>query len=290
MQKITKKTKFFLDILVKSLSQFKYYREITKGKFTFSLKYLFSIFYLISLISTIVFAIEISVTIIPNIPKFVQTLESHAGTFYPQDLVVNVKNGIVTSNQKEPYYFDSPSIFFANNNGGNHYITVDTKADPSNIKDEKTTILVTKNSVVVSSLNSTSPTYRVYQIDPTTNFTLDKKLYDKTISKVLPTLKYLMSGAIVLVLLIILIWPFIVTILSFAWQLIYLLIISALLFVIVKLMKKDLKFWKVYQLAIHASTLPILLGFITSSVGITMPFLLGSVILIVFMIIVTNQF
>ncbi|CAN5290989.1 hypothetical protein BH10PAT1_BH10PAT1_7610 [soil metagenome] len=78
--------------------------------------------------------------------------------------------------------------------------------------------------------------------------------------------------------------------LSLGTELIYLLIISAIFFLVVKAMKKHLTFKKLYQLSMHAATLPILLGFIVAAIGIQMPFLLGSAILFIFMILVLNQF
>jgi hypothetical protein len=40
----------------------------------------------------------------------------------------------------------------------------------------------------------------------------------------------------------------------------------------------------------HAASLPILIGILASSLGIHVPFLLGSAILFVFMILVINEF
>jgi hypothetical protein len=280
MKKIKRKLKFFLDTVVKSLTKFSYYKEIEKAKFSFSLKYLFFLFYILSLITSIVLAASLAVLVIPNAPKFISLVESKAISIYPDNLVVDIKNGQVASNQIEPYFITLP-------NSGDHFITIDTKADPRNYKNEKTAILITKDSVVVPDKNNTA--YRVYPIDPSTNFTINKSSYEKVVSQIIPYLKYAEPALIVIALLLVFVWPVIAAAFSLIAQLVYLAIFSAIFFIITKLMKKDLKFKKIYQFTIHASTLPILLSFIVSAIGIHMPSLLGSAILFVFMTLVINE-
>ncbi len=282
-----KKIKRFFDIVVKSLTSFPYYKDIAKAEFKFSLKYLFFLFYLISLLGSIVFAVEISILILPKAPDFIQTFQSKVGSFYPKDLVITIKDGQVATNVKEPYYIDLPQELGLGS-GYNHLITIDTKAEVGDIKDKATVILVTKDAIAAVKDNGSS--YEVYPIDSSTNYTIDKNGYDQLVSKISPYLKYATPALIALVLLSILVWPLIVAVLSLGWQLFYLLIFSAIFFILVKLLKRNLKFAKVYQLSMHASTLPILLGFITSSIGIRTPFLLGSLILLIFMVLVINQF
>jgi hypothetical protein len=287
IKNVGKKIKFFFDVLVKSLTKFPYYNEIAKTKFKFSVKYLFFLFYILSLITSIIFASSIAILVIPNVPKFVSQFESKASSLYPAGLVVNVKKGIVSTNQKEPYSIDSLNQFKLNN-GYDHFITIDTNADPSNIKNENTAILVTKDSVVTIDKNK-SGSYQVYPIDTNANYLINKSSYLDVISKISPYLKYIEPVLIALVILSILLWPILGAALSLVGQLIYLVIFSAIFFVVVKLMKKKIAYKKLLQLSIHASTLPILLSFVVSSLGIQMPFMLGSAILFVFMILVVNN-
>lgn len=286
MAKIKAKFKLLFDTIVKSLTNFKYYKEVSKAKFTFSLKYLFGVYYILSLIGSIVFAVSISVLILPKIPNLVSTLQSKAYSYYPSGLSIDVSNGIVSTNQKEPYYLDS---FAGINSNGNydHLLTIDTNANVSDFANFKSYLLLTKDSFVTADSNNT---YKVYPIDKTANFKIDQKTYNQLIKGLLPLLKYLMPLLIAIVVLSIVVWPFIVASFSLSGQLFYLLIFSLILFLLVKLMKKDLTFKKLYQLSMHASTLPILLGVIVATFGLHMPFLLGSAILFVFMILVLNQF
>ncbi len=239
-----------------------------------------------SLIGSIIFAVSISVLVLPKVPGFVSTFESKASSLYPKGLVVKIQNGLVSTNVKEPYSIDSLNQLNVTK-GYSHFITIDTNASPSDIKADNTAVLVTKDSVVtIDSTNS----YKVYQIDPKTNLTIDQNSYNKLLSQISPYLKYIEPGLIGLVIVSVLIGPLLGAALSLIGQLIYLLIFTAIFFVVVKLMKKNLSFKKLLQLSIHGSTLPILLGFIVSSIGIQMPFMLGSAILFVFMILVVNQF
>ncbi len=268
------KLKLFLAVAKKSLTSFPYYKEITKAKFSFSVKYLFFLFYLLSLVGSLIFASTVVLFVLPAAPAFIDNVKSKADTFYPKALVVDVKDGIVSTNVREPYVIAD-------------LLTIDTTAKVEDIKDTQTPALVTKNAVVIKDKNTS---FRVYTIDPGTNLTIDKAGYDQVVAKVTPLLQYAVPAIIVLLILSVLLWPLLAGALSLVWQLLYLLLFSALFFLLVKLMKKDLKFKKLYQLAIHASTLPILLAFVTSSLTIQMPVLLGTAILFVFMILVVNQF
>lgn len=289
MKKITKKIKFFFDVLVKSITKFTFYKEINKAKFKFSLKYLFFLFYLLSLIGSIIFAGSLAVLVLPKVPSFISEFQNKANSLYPNDLIVTVKSGIVSTNQKNPYYLDSLNQFNLSK-GYDHFLTIDTSdvASPGDIQKDKTAILITKDSVVTA--ESSQSSYKVYPINKDTNYQITKSSYSKLISQISPYLKYIKPGLIVLIILVIILWPFLAAALSLGTELIYLLIFTCLLFLLAKLMKKALTYKKLYQLAIHAATLPIILSFVVSSLGIQMPFLLGSAILFIFMIIVLNQF
>ncbi len=285
MKKVISKIKFFFDTLVKSLTKFEYYKEISKAKFKFSLKYLFFLFYLLSLIGSLMFSGSIAALILPKVPLFINSFESKADSLYPKGLVITIKEGLVATNQKEPYFIDTLDQFGLNH-GQSHFITIDTNANAGNIKDENTAVLITKDSVVTLDSNSS---YRVYPIDKTINTTINQSLYNKLISQILPYLKYVEPGLVILLVLSILLLPFVSATFLLLSQLIYLLIFSLIFFILVKIMKKTLTFKKLYQLTMHASTLPILLGLVVSTIGIQMPFLLGSAILFVFMILVVNN-
>ncbi len=267
-----KKIKTFFDTLTKSLTNFNYYKDIEKAKFSFSLKYLYFLFYILSLITSIVFASQLGMFILPNAPKYIETFKSEASSFYPKELVITVKNGEVSTNVKEPYKIKN-------------LLTIDTKGNQSDITNDNTPILVTKNSIVTKD-NQNS--YKVYPLDTNLNMTIDKKSYDKIISQIMPFLKYVEPGLIVLIILSILVWPFVGAAFSLLAELIYLLIFSSLFFIVAKLLKRDMNFRNVFKLSMHASSLPILLSFIVLSLGIAMPFLLGTAILFVFMILVVN--
>jgi maltodextrin utilization protein YvdJ len=241
---------------------------------------------LISLIGSLVFAISISAFVLPKAPEISNYVSSKAKDLYPKGLVVNIKDGIVTTNEEEPFFVDTLTQFNLAK-GYEHVLTIDTSASPSDIKKYKTFALITKDSVVTIQNNDS---YQVRPIDKETNLTIDEKTYDNLISQITPYLKYLQPALIAVIVLSILIWPFISAFFSMGLQTLYLIIFSIIFFLLVKIMKKEISFKKLFQLTIHASTLPIILGVIISTLGIHMPFLLGSAILFVFMVLVINEF
>ena len=83
MKKVSQKIKFFFDTVVKSLTKFTYYKDIERANFKFSLKYLFFLFYVMSLITSIVFASSLAVLVLPKVPAFVSSFSTKANSLYP---------------------------------------------------------------------------------------------------------------------------------------------------------------------------------------------------------------
>ncbi len=273
------KLKTFWHVFKKSIGSFSYYKEIVKTKFSFSLKYLFLLLLFVSILSGIRFSLEIG-SLIPKIPNFVNEVKTSAQNFYPKELVVKVQDGLISTNVKEPYYLDLPKMV------DKHFITIDTKAKAEDILKYKTVILVTKDSVVSFDKESS---YRVYPLNELnkdntqTNFVIDKNGYDTIVAKLLPYLNFLPTLAIVLILLSIIVWPFIAASFALLGKLIYLFFITIIVWLISKLLKSKLEFGKIYQMGMHAITIPVILVLIFNLMGFAGPAFIPSIILIVFL-------
>lgn len=274
------KLKAFWHIFKKSISSFSYYKEIVKTKFSFSLKYLFFLLFIVSLLSGIRFSLEIG-SLIPKIPNFVNEVRTSAQNFYPKELVVKVQEGLISTNVNEPYYLDLPNVV------DNHFITIDTKAKAEDILKYKTVILVTKDSLVTFDKESS---YRVYPLNELnkdntqSSFVIDKNAYDTIIAKLLPYLDFLPALAIGLILLSIIVWPFIAAIFALLGKLIQLFFISVIVWLISKILRSKLEFWKIYQMSMHAITIPVILVLIFNLLGYAGPPFIPSIILIVFLV------
>lgn len=82
------KLKTFIRTYTKSLTEPSYYLDVLKADFSFSLKYFLFFFLLVSIISTIDFAINVK----PKISEFSRDAIHELTTNYPPDLVIAIKD------------------------------------------------------------------------------------------------------------------------------------------------------------------------------------------------------
>ena len=101
-----KKLKAFAYVYIKSLTNFPYYRDILKTRFAFSVKYFLFLALVLSFLSTI----GISIKIIPEMSRAMGDFISKAETYFPEDLVFTIKNGVWSVNRPEPFIVPFPEV------------------------------------------------------------------------------------------------------------------------------------------------------------------------------------
>lgn len=279
MAKLKNKLKTFFVSFKRSLTDFSYYRDIKEAKFSFSLKYLYSLLFIISLFA----GVQISASLIyslPQIPGFVEKIKTSAQGAFPSELKIEVKGGKLSTNAKEPYTIDISGI-----SNEEHFLIIDTKAKAEDIKNLNTLALATESSVVIKADGG----YRFFSLDKYKDVKIDKAVYDATLSKVLPFLDKLPLIVKILAALSILAFPFVGAALSLAGRAIYLVFASILLFVIAKILKKGLSFIKIFQFSLHAVTLPILVTLLLTTFRIRLG-ILELVIFLIFFIAILVKF
>ncbi len=274
------KLKTFFRTFVKSLTQPSYYKEILKTKFSFSFKYLAFLVFLISLFTTVKFAFSV-LPLRSQLPGLVEKIRSTIVSTYPDKLVVSIKSGKIFTNVKEPYFIDVPS------EKKMHFIVIDTKGKVEDYKKYNSLVLVTDSLVVVPNSNE-NISYKVYPLqdilkDTPDGVLLNKEIYQKLSSQVMPYVDKLPVYLTGLFILIVVISPFLATVFMLGWYMAGLLLFSVLFLIIAKLMKKDLSYSEVYRLSMHAITLPILVSLV-----LKFPFVF-SLVFLVFMIVILSK-
>lgn len=275
------KIKVFFKTFWKSISSPSYYKELISTDFSFTLKYLFSLLFLISLVGGIIFSARV-IYYLPEIPDFIAQVKSTIKIFYPPELVVIITDGKVETNVNEPYFIDFPVGF-----GGaeEHFMAIDTKSDFESFEKYNTAVLITRDTIYYLD----DPGYKVVPINQQTNYTFNKDVYDQFINRILPYLDHLSTAAYVLIISSLLIWPFLGAGFALAGRMIYLLFASVILWIIAKVARKDLTYGKVFQLSMHALSLPIILFTILGFFEVYISFIYTG-ILTVFMLIVISKF
>lgn len=254
-----KKLRTFNHILWKSISSLRYYQDIVTAKFSFSFKF----YLMFSLLLSLTLTLSLSIIIVPFLTQFSSRFEKRAPNLFPQDLAITLKEGEVTTNAVEPLRFPIPFELLVDVPGAvsdqnqKYLLTIDTKANSSDFAKSQSLILVTKNEVVLTQNNDN---YQVVPFDKSDEFLLNFEVYQKFLQDTKPFIRFL---PVISVLLIFFVFSFIFPLL----RLIFLIIITPILFAAARLMGLNLSMGKITQLGLHALTLPTLLQILFISFG-----------------------
>lgn len=101
------KFRTFIRTYIKTITEPGYYRHILKANFSFSVKYFLCFYFLISLISTLDYTLNLK----PQIADFSQNAIHELTTNYPPDLVLNLSSqGLVVEGASEPIQVPFPQF------------------------------------------------------------------------------------------------------------------------------------------------------------------------------------
>lgn len=278
-----KKFAIFNYVFRKSLFSLVYYRDVVKTRFRFSFKYFWSFSFFLGLLLTI----SLSVAVIPGVNAFLTKFSNRAHMLYPQDLVITLKNGELSTNVAEPLRFPIPFELIADNPPAVsdqkqiYLITIDTQASASAYETSRSLILLTKTDSIIADPEGG------YRSDPLKNWgdvTIDKKFADGWLNKILPLLKY---AQIIIVLAFGIFFVFILPV----SRLVSLVFLTLFLLIPVKLLKLDLSFKKLYQIGLHALTLPTLIQIFMLSFGLlpALPFF-NSILYLLYAMVILSDF
>ena len=272
-----RKLRTFFHVLFKSATDPGYYRDILKTRFSFSLQYLAFLLFLLSLVTTAK-AVTLWRSAAPGILRFEKQLEEGGKSWYPKDLVVTVKDGLVSTNVKEPYVIDFPvPVPVSEDQTITHFITIDTKAQAVDFAKYQSAVMVGGNAIYYRDNNG----YKFYPLtDMKGEFVVNKALYDEWMAKALPYIRNLptavnwLSGVAIVLL------PFVLTFGALASKLTYLSFVSLVVLLLAKLMKKPVGYGAVYRLGMHGLTVPIFLSLVLGAFGVRVPLLFTAVFLV----------
>ncbi|MDP3056956.1 MAG: DUF1189 family protein [bacterium] len=233
-----------------------YYSEILNKPFSYSLKYFLSLICLIALVSTIIFTFST----LPKINKVFDEIGSNVLNYYPEELEITVKNGIISTNVSEPYFIKAPAEFKNDSKRSDNktikdeidnLLVIDTQS-PLNLdafKDYKTFVLISRDSIAYRDSNEA---IKIQFLNQEFNGVITKTKISSALNKIMPYLKVIPLVLVPLV--------FVGSILGATIKyLIYLIFGALVIWIMAKAMKRNLRFGKSYQIGIHAITLGVIL-------------------------------
>jgi len=263
--------KTFFFSLKKSLFDPKYYQDVAKTSFWFSYKYLWFLLFILIFIKSLTFAgsyLKNRHQIQPRIDKFM----IEAQNFYPKDLEIKIRNGQLSTNAQEPFFFDLDNRVTADLR--RHFLIIDTKGSIENYPNYNTYILATKNAVVYPSKsenNQIEQTSVFYFRDLKQNFTINKGIFDNLLNIVRPytfrALFYIDSVALIFLF-------FFLVFGSLFWTngiMFGLLFLTFFIWIVNLIFKKQYSYGSLYKIGMHAVTWPIVISEIAGYLKLPLP-------------------
>ena len=252
----------------RSLADPEYYSHILKTPFSFSFKYIFFLVFLF--IFARAFTVSLSlINFIPKLPQYVSQGKQIVKEFYPHELVLTFRDGALRTNVDEPYTIPFPKSL---NVQDTSFAVIDTKSSIDNMKNYKTVLYVTKDAVAYPDNNADSG-YKVRFFSDFRGYTvINRASYDRVINQLLPYFDYaphLFIGLSFFVLLFLTVFG---TFVYLPILLIQLLVLSVIIYLISKGMKKNLGYWEIYRLSLHGVTFSVLFDYFKNVFGISIPY------------------
>ncbi len=285
----------------RSISDTSYYEEVLNGKrFWYSLRYLYGLLVCTALLAGLTFSAWV-LTLVPRIPSFVVQISAVARAVYPPGLIVTVKNGQLSTNVQEPYVIEYPSQIGSwlhqrkpddrEANMPAHLVTIDTNAHIEDYRSKDSLILVTKRSVVYPDRQAGSFGYRVFQLDSMKRdkeLRIDQKLYNALVDKLLPYLHRLTLIAFAAIAVALLVWPFVGASVALAGYLLYLLLLTTLVWIIAMIARRRLTYAALYRMGMPGATVPILYTLLERLLGFHIPMGATALFLVWMVIVIFN--
>ncbi len=243
-------------VFTKSLTSPSYAKDIVKTNFSFSLKYFAVLAFVASIFSVVVMAKDVTQDLFLTLSSVEETIVSS----YPEDLIITLENGELSTNQPEPKIFEFPE---RTEGDPENLLVFDSNGTLEDLNNYDTLILVNKTNVLVRGNGN----IEVYPLADFPNTQITSETVRELAVSARPFLNALPYIALFFV--------FIATLVYyFGFRLVYLIIVAAILGLVGLLAGLKLKFAKYYQIAIHAITLPLVIEVLakTLNFSIMLPF------------------
>lgn len=236
----------FLKTIQNSIYSPQFYSQVLKKSFKESIVY----FLLLILLLTTIRLITLIPTFMFEAPRAIRDFAATLINCYPKELEISITNGQISTNVQEPYII--PSCESLDNT--KDVLVIDTKNpfSPAKFEEYKAAVWITKTSVVYKKNDFETRSYSFSQIK---DFKLDEGVLNSFYDKLSPYFKFV--GPLLLLLSLIGIY------LSYDVRLIYLLVIALIVWLISKVLKKNLNYWQSYKIGLHAITLGLIVELIT---------------------------
>jgi len=252
-----KKLKTFWYVLKNSITSPKYYKDVLKTDLKFSIKY----FLMLSVFASIIYSLYASIKTVPQTISTVKIMTSQIREKFPDELVINFKDGSWEANEPEPIIIPMPSVSSEEDaHLPDNLIVFDKNGTIDSLGSYNTYVLVNEENILYRSYGYETDPKKVstQPLKNIPNVTLDKS----TINSRLETADKFVKAAPYVMPIFICLYAFIFNYIGGA--LFYALLIALILQLIAFFAKRKIGYQKACQISIHAMTAPIILQLIAS--------------------------
>lgn len=256
---------FFLT-LKNSVYNPRLYEEIVQQPFSKS----FLFFFKYTLLLTGVF----SITLILFVSLFlfrgkIDQLGDNFIEWYPGELIVTIQNGIISTNQIEPYTIPLPTWFREDTESSTslkNLFVIDTASSPTieRAEEYKTLVLVGENAL---GFVTDTATFEIIPITKDTNLVIDQSLIENITQKGINFAKK--TGFLLLLIFI----PLLLFSVFFSTTLLYLAFGALVVLLIARSKKLSYTYVQSYSIALYLICLPQALSILNGKIGVYIPFL-----------------
>ncbi len=248
-----RKVKSFLHVFENSLfPTSSYYKKVfLRTPLNFSFKYFLSLIILLNFI----FLLSLGWRFNPQ--KISNILSSLTSAFekYPEDLVINIKNGLAFTNYNHPYF-----LWLDYQNKKKLLFVVDETALPEKIQTYKSFGLLTSREIVLNLNQTKNQTFSTLPLNYISNQTITKE----KISLFTMFLKRLVKNFFLIYIILTLTVAVAVFLFSLLINLFYITTAAFIVFFSYRLiLKRKTHFKKIFQVGLHAVTLPFVIDYFT---------------------------
>lgn len=220
------------------------------------LRYFFGLVLLLTFLNTLVLSYELGIKVPQKIRDFVaQTIDST-----PNDLVVTIGNGQVSTNQQEPLFIPLPQTDNeVREDTLNNILVIDTKTpfSATQFNQYKTLLWLTRDSLFYQNNELDQRSLDLSKFD---NITVNRNTLEQWVGKINPWLDFFGPVLILLV--------FVGLFIGFSFNLLYFLILAVLVFFLSSIFKWGLNYSGSYKTAVFSSTLSFFIDLILFNTGI----------------------
>lgn len=243
-----------------SISSLAYYRDVLATKTSFSLKYVFAL----GIVFTIITTANFTIRIYPKVQAVVDKLPTEISKIYPDELVISGKNNEWFINQPEPYAIEFPykeQFKELEDLNMKNLVVFDKQGTMETFADYDTLILVGNKFAYARDDNNKISATPLTEI-PEGSFT--KQTLLNWITGVMPTVKAIVGVTPIIV-------GMFYLLANTSMMVFYTLILALLLLLTSALFKKGLTYTEGFRVGLHAITLPWTIQTLISLVDVTIP-------------------